>query len=286
MPRSLLIAGCNGMLGTALQRVAAKRGIACAAPPEGTFDITSRSDVESAVNSFAEAHRRGVLVNAAAYTNVERAEDEPDVAFAVNEGGAALLAEAAAAAGLAFVHVSTDFVFDGTKRGAYVETDEPNPLSVYGASKLAGELAVREKDPGALIVRTAWVFGPAGVNFPVKILDRARGHSSVTVVCDEVGCPTYTLDLAAGILDLLDAGAAGLFHLVASGSCARDEMAREVLSLAGLGEVDVVPVPSSTFPSKAVRPANSVLDCSKAAALGADMPEWRDGLARFIGTLR
>jgi len=282
----LLIAGCYGMLGTALQRVTAARGGTCAAPPEGAFDITSREDVESVVGAFAEGHPNGVLVNAAAYTNVERAEDEPERAFAVNEGGAALLAEAAASAGLAFVHVSTDFIFDGRKRGPYVETDQPNPLSVYGASKLAGEVAVRERHPQALVVRTAWVFGPGGANFPVKILDRARGHNSVTVVCDEVGSPTYTIDLARGILGLVDARAAGIFHLTGSGSCARDEMAREVLSLAGLDEVDVVPVPSSTFPSKAVRPANSVLDCSKAAALGVVMPEWREGLARFIGTLR
>ncbi len=196
-----------------------------------------------------------------------------------------LLAAAAARARLPFVHVSTDFVFDGTKSGAYAEDDEPHPLSVYGRSKLAGELAVAAEDPGALIVRTAWVFGPAGANFPTKILERARASAAIQVVCDEFGSPTYTLDLAAGILGLLGARARGLFHLAGSGSCCRDEMAREVLRLAGLSTVTVTPVPSSTFPSSAARPSNSVLDCSKAASLGITMPEWHDALARFMGTV-
>ncbi len=119
--------------------------------------------------------------------------------------------------GLRFVHVSTDFVFDGTKGAPYVETDEPNPLSVYGASKLAGERAVAEAFPDALIVRTAWVYGPPGPNFPQKILERARAGGTLQVVDTEVGCPTYTRDLARGILGLLDADASGLYHLVGAG---------------------------------------------------------------------
>jgi len=283
--RPILIAGAGGMLGHALRQVCAATGRESVAPAEREFDITSEEEVAHAVAEFAAAYPDGAVVNAAAFTNVERAEDEPELAFLVNETGAQLLAEAAARKGLPFVHVSTDFVFDGTKDGAYTEQDEPNPLSVYGRSKLAGEIAVASAHPGALTVRTAWVFGPAGVNFPTKIIDRARMTDSVSVVNDESGSPTYTLDLAAGILGLLDVGASGLFHLAGSGSCARDEMAREILRLAGLTHVEVVPVPASTFPSKAARPANSVLDCSKAAALGVTMPDWRDALARFVSTL-
>jgi dTDP-4-dehydrorhamnose reductase len=222
-------------------------------------------------------------VNAAAYTNVERAEDDAGTAYRVNELGARLLAEAARDAGLGFAHVSTDFVFDGAKWGAYVETDPTDPLSVYGASKLAGERAVAQAYPGALIVRTAWVYGPAGENFPVKILRAARTHPSLKVVTDEVGSPTYTIDLAAGLIALADAGAAGIFHLVGAGSCTRYELAVEVLRLAGL-EVPVEPVIAATFPSRAARPANSVLDCGKAAALGVRMPEWREALARFVSS--
>jgi dTDP-4-dehydrorhamnose reductase len=286
VPGPLLIAGAGGMLGHALQDICSQRGRSFFAPVESEFDITSVQEVSRVVTSFAALHPGGVLVNAAAYTNVERAEDDPETAFAVNRTGARLLAHAAARAGMSFVHVSTDFVFDGTKAGPYTEDDEPNPLSVYGVSKLAGERVVLAANPTALIVRTAWVFGPHGANFPTKILERAAGSIAITVVNDEVGSPTYTLDLAAGILDLADADARGIYHLAGSGSCTRDEMAREILRLAGLEAVKVMPVPASTFPSKAARPANSVLDCSKAAAAGVTMPDWRDALARFVPTVR
>lgn len=269
------------MLGTALQRVLAERGLAFQAPAEQDFDITDEAAVDAVVKGFASAYPSGVLVNAAAYTNVEKAEDDVATAYLVNETGPRLLAAAAGEAGLRFAHVSTDFVFDGTKEGPYAEDDEPAPLSVYGASKLAGELAVGDVLPEALIVRTAWVFGPGGVNFPTKILELAGRLPELSVVTDEHGSPTYTLDLAAGIVGLLDRGARGIFHLAGSGSCSRFEMAREVLRLAGV-EIPVKPVTADAFPSKAPRPRNSVLDCSKAASLGVTMPEWRDALARFL----
>jgi len=272
------------MLGTALQRVLTERGDRFMAPAESDFDITDEQAVALCVADFLEALRpgeRGVLVNAAAYTNVERAEDDEATAYRVNELGARLLAEAARRTGLAFAHVSTDFVFDGTKVGAYAETDAANPLSVYGASKLAGEVAVLEADPRALIVRTAWVFGPAGVNFPVKILEAARKHPLLKVVTDEVGSPTYTLDLAVGIVGLVDAGATGLFHLAGAGSCSRFELAKQILELAGI-DTPIEPVTADTFPTKAARPLNSELDCSKAALLGVTMPPWRDAVERFM----
>jgi dTDP-4-dehydrorhamnose reductase len=269
------------MLGTALQRVLADRGDAFVAPPESEFDITDADVVVATVAGFASANPGGLVVNAAAYTNVERAEDDEKTAYAVNEDGARLLAQAAHDAGLGFVHVSTDFVFEGCKTGAYVETDAVKPLSVYGASKLAGELAVAEAYPEALIARTAWVFGSAGENFPVKILRAARANPRLRVVTDEVGSPTYTVDLAAGILALAAAGAGGLFHLAGAGSCTRYELAVETLRLAGV-EAVVEPVSAAEFPSRVARPANSVLDCGKAAARGVVMPGWRDALARFV----
>ncbi|MBN2247117.1 MAG: dTDP-4-dehydrorhamnose reductase [Coriobacteriia bacterium] len=284
MTSAYLIAGASGMLGSALQRVCAERALRCEAPPEAEFDITDAAAVAGVVGAFAATlgdGERGVLVNAAAYTNVERAEDEPDLAYRVNEHGARILAEAARAAGHGFVHVSTDFVFDGAKLGPYAESDAPNPLSVYGASKLAGERAVAEAYPGALTVRTAWVFGESGVNFPTKILDLARERDTLSVVTDESGSPTYTVDLARGVLGLVDAGATGLYHLAGTGSCSRYELAAEVLRLAGL-ERRLIPVTADAFPSKAARPANSVLDCSKAAAIGVVMPPWQDALGRFI----
>jgi dTDP-4-dehydrorhamnose reductase len=293
--RAYLIAGAGGMLGTALQHVldeqaAAGERVRFEAPAEGQFDITDTASVARMAFDFAAtlgADEEPVLVNAAAYTNVERAEDEPDVAYRVNEDGARKLAFIAREAGMRFVHVSTDFVFDGAKDGPYIETDEPHPVSVYGASKLAGELAVVWENPDALIVRTAWVFGPggAGANFPLKVLTRARSGEPVRVVTDEVGSPTYTVDLARGILGLAATSASGLFHLAGAGSCSRYELAIEVLRLAGCGDIRIESASSADFPSKAQRPANSVLDCSKAAALGVTMPEWRDGLARYLGEI-
>lgn len=279
-----LIAGAGGMLGTALQTVLASRGIGFEAPPEGEFDITDPSSVTRHAERFARAlpaGARGVIVNAAAYTNVEQAEDHPDVAFRVNEQGARMLAEAARDSGLGFVHVSTDFVFDGTKLDGYTESDEPMPLSVYGMSKLAGEHAVHAAYAYALIVRTAWVFGENGANFPTKILDLAERMPVLKVVTDEIGSPTYTIDLAAGIVGLVEAQAHGLYHLAGAGSCSRFELAEAVLELAGLAAA-IEPVSAAEFATRAARPANSVLDCSKAAALGVTMPPWRDALARFI----
>lgn len=283
--RVYLIAGSGGMLGTALQRVLAHANARFVAPSEREFDITDPAAVALTLATFVESlvpGQTGVLVNAAAYTNVERAEDDEATAYRVNEHGARVLADAARETGLRFVHVSTDFVFDGTKRGAYAETDVTNPLSVYGASKLAGELAVAETYPDAIIARTAWVFGPGGANFPTKILAAAVTRTSLSVVTDEVGSPTYTLDLARALVALESAGASGLFHLAGSGSCSRFELARDVLALAGVTGVTLEPVTSDAFPTKAARPLNSVLDCSKAAALGVTMPPWRDALARFL----
>jgi dTDP-4-dehydrorhamnose reductase len=269
------------MLGTALQTVLAGAGVRFSAPPEAAFDITDANVVASVVDAFAHANPGALLVNAAAYTNVERAEDDTETAYRVNELGARLLAEAARDSGLGFAHVSTDFVFDGTKAGGYVETDPVNPLSVYGASKLAGERAVAGASPEALIVRTAWVFGAAGENFPVKILRAAREGRPLRVVTDETGSPTYTLDLAAGLLALAGAGVSGVYHLTGSGRCTRYELATEVLSVAGI-HVPVEPVVAATFPTRATRPANSVLDCGKAAALGVVLPDWRDAVHRFV----
>jgi dTDP-4-dehydrorhamnose reductase len=280
-----LIAGAGGMLGSALVEAIAERGGEAVAPPEAAFDITDPDIVAHIVREFAEASDApGVLLNAAAYTNVEGAEDEPDLAYLVNETGPRLLAEAAAASGVRFVHVSTDFVFDGEKGAPYVETNEPNPLSVYGASKLAGERAVLAADPDALVVRTAWSYYERGVNFPRKILELAARLDEFKVVTDERGSPTYIPDLARGIIALVGAGAQGVFHLTGAGACSRFELATELLRLVG-SEARVVPTTTASFPTKASRPRNAALDCGKAAALGVVMPAWQDGLARFAESI-
>lgn len=283
MERAYLIAGSGGMLGTALRSKITETLIA---PPERELDITDEFAIAAHVEDFASSlgsDVEGVFINAAAYTNVERAEDDSERAMLVNGWAPGELARAAASAGVRFVHVSTDFVFDGSKEGPYTEEDEPNPLSVYGITKLAGEHAALEFMPSALIVRTAWVFGPNGANFPNKVVAAAKDKGCLSVVTDEIGSPTYTMDLAAGIIGLVEAGAAGRYHLAGSGSCSRYELACETLRLAGLDSVPVEPVSSKDFETKAPRPRNSVLDCSKAARLGVTMPDWHDALARFLG---
>ena len=214
---------------------------------------------------------------------MEAAESNEARAFAVNERGARTVAEAAARHGLGLVHVSTDFVFDGAKTGPYTEDDTPNPLSVYGRSKLAGDRAVWAACPDALVVRTAWVYGPGGSNFPSKILAAARTRDEVRVVTDEVGSPTYSADLARGILELWLRGGRGLFNLAGSGSCSRFELAQEVIAAAGL-PARVVPVASGTFPTKAARPKNSVLCLDKARGLGVEMPPWQDSVRAYVRT--
>lgn len=280
----VLIAGASGMLGSSLQRILGERGTDFAAPAEREFDITDPDAVGRVVADFAASipgGTHGLLINAAAYTNVEAAEDNRDCAYRVNEYGARLLAGAARDSELGFVHVSTDFVFDGRSRQPYVEADEPNPLSVYGASKLAGERAVLDENDAALIVRTAWAFGANGVNFPTKILAAARQRDRLLVVNDEIGSPTYTVDLALGIVMLASAGATGLYHLTGAGQCSRYEFAREILGIAGV-DTPVEPVASDAMPSRVARPRNSVLDCGRAAAVGVILPDWHDGLSRFL----
>ncbi len=309
--RELLVFGAGGMLGTALKRVAELRGLIVRAYTEAELDITDRSAVQEAVADFAaHAKCRGVLgtvVNAAAYTDVEKAEGDGESAYLVNGLAAGWVAAASWKEGLDLVNVSTDFVFDGTKAGSYTEDDEPHPINVYGSSKLAGEKAVFSGHPAALVVRTAWTYGPGGTNFPLKILERARAAASgaiapaeattvgghpkspaLQVVADETGSPTYSISLADGLVALLDARATGLYHLAGSGSCSRYELAVETLRLAGFsvpGDISVQPVASAVFPTKAARPRNSVLDCTKAANLGVRLPEWQEGLARFMAEL-
>jgi dTDP-4-dehydrorhamnose reductase len=278
----VVVIGASGMLGSAVTILCADLGVKCHAYPESHLDITDPAALEVTLARVAEqSGSRAVVINAAAFTNVELAEDQEERAFAVNDRGARNLAEAATRHGLGLIHVSTDFVFDGTKEQGYKEEDIPNPLNAYGRSKLAGERAVLAAYPEVLLVRTAWVYGPGGDNFPRKIIERARHRDVLEVVSDEIGSPTYSIDLARGLLELWRLGATGVFHLAGSGSCSRYEMAQEVIDAAGLA-TRLVPVASSAFPSRAMRPARSVLCLDKSRRLGVEMPPWRESLRSYV----
>lgn len=276
----MLVFGCAGMLGTALVALGHERGADVTGYGHADVDVSDVRAVASAVERFAEGGD-GIVLNAAAYNDVERAESEVGRAFAVNGEGPAGMASAAREHGLRFVHVSTDYVFDGEHTIPYVEEDAPNPLSAYGRSKLEGERGVAAAYPEALVVRTSWVFGEDGNCFPAKVLARARQGAEMRMVRDETSRPTYATHLAEGILGLSDAGAEGLFHLAGSGWCSRFDFAEEILRQAGI-HVTLRPVSASEFPTVAGRPTWSVLDCGKAEGLGVALPIWQEGVAAYL----
>jgi dTDP-4-dehydrorhamnose reductase len=241
------------------------------------FDLSKRADTLEAITRL----RPGLILNCAAATDVDRCETDHDYADRGNSLAAKHVAEAAARAGARLLHVSTDFVFSGDKKSAYHESDTPDPINYYGHSKLVGEKSVVAQMPDAMIVRTSWLYGRGGTHFPGKVLKWAHGGGPLRIVEDQIGSPTYAEDLAQALRALADLDTSGLLHLGGSGCTSRFEWARQTLALARLG-AQVLPASSSDFPTSAPRPANSCLDCSKAADLGVGLPAWHDGLARYI----
>jgi dTDP-4-dehydrorhamnose reductase len=242
------------------------------------FDLSVRETTLKEIRRL----RPRLVINCAAATDVDRCETDHEYAGRGNTLAAKHAAEAAAGAGARLIHVSTDFVFAGDKRTPYREADTPQPISHYGLSKLAGERAVQLAAPDALIVRTSWMYGHGGTHFPGKVLQWARDGGPLRIVDDQQGSPTYADDLAAALRKLAErSNASGLFHLGGAGCTTRFRWAQEILVLAGL-DVQVVPASSAEFPLPAQRPANSCLDCSKAAGLGVELPPWQDALARYV----
>lgn len=243
-----------------------------------------------------EAARPDIVVSAAAYTAVDQAEDEKDLAFAVNATGAGKVAEAAARLGVPVIHLSTDYVFDGTKDGAYVETDATAPLGVYGASKLAGEQAVAAANPRHLILRTAWVYSPFGRNFVKTMLRLAGDRDEISVVADQWGNPTSALDIATAILRAATTfdrdkafDAFGVYHLVGTGETNWSGFARRVMEASqalGGPHARIRDIASRDYPAKAPRPRNSCLSTAKfAAVFGWQAPEWRSSVEAVVQNL-
>jgi dTDP-4-dehydrorhamnose reductase len=224
-----------------------------------------------------------VVINCAGYTAVDKAESEPDLAMAVNAGGAEAVAKACREAGASLVHVSTDYVFDGKAQRPYREDDPAEPINAYGRSKLEGERLVMKAHPMACVVRSAWLFGPGRPSFVDKLLALARKGAPLKVVTDQTGSPTYTHDLAEVLVEMGRRGVRGVLHAVNLGQASRYELARQALKLAGLDPELVRPAASGDFDLPAERPAYSVLDGRRLARLrGGPMPTWLDALRRYL----
>lgn len=247
------------------------------------LDITNEKQVGDAFSKV----RPDVVVNCAAYTDVDGCERNPELAFRVNARGSRVLAEEAARLKALLVHVSTDFVFDGEKSTPYREEDEPNPLSVYGISKLQGELAIRNSGCDHIIARTAWLYGPYGKNFIWSfVIQHARSGKGLRVVTDQVGSPSYTLDVSHGILALIQSEARGLFHLANKGACSRLELAKAALEEAAVA-ASIEPISTKKLALPAHRPSYSVLATHKfEKATGKAMPHWRSALRNFMARMK
>ena len=272
-----LILGAKGQLGRDLVAVFAELGEAAGFDlPE--LDITEAEAVIRTVRNF----HPDCVINAAAYTNVDGAEDDEETAFRINETGAGLVARAAAEHGVPVVYYSTDYVFDGTKTTPYEPDDPPHPLGAYARSKAAGEAATRAATPCHFVVRTAWLYGLGGNHFVEKILRAAAARATLDVVDDETGSPTHTVDLADATAALCATDAYGVYHAVNAGACTRYEMAQAILRLAK-SDVAVTACGSAAFPTKAVRPVYSVLSNRKLeAATGWVMRPWQAALEDYM----
>ena len=293
MTAPILVIGVTGQLAMALAEEAPVCGLAvqCVGPPTLDFDRP-----ESIGEAFA-ATAPPLVVNAAAYTAVDAAEDNADAAFRANRDGPAALARLCELAGIPLIHVSTDYVFDGLKGTPYVETDAVAPQGVYGASKLAGEQAVLADCSRAIVLRTSWLYSPIGKNFVRTMLAAGQRNSELRVVADQRGCPTSAADLAHAILRiaarLLDEGwqdsRTGIYHAAGSGATTWSDLAAATFEAAaryGMSVPVVVPIATHEWPTRVKRPPDSRLDCDKlAAAFGLRLPHWRDGLTRTVDAI-
>ena len=290
----ILVIGPTGQIGYELCRALHGRGDFATAGRRNAdlpLDLTDPDSIRSALSTS----RPEIVINAAAYTAVDQAEREPDLAFAVNRDGPGILAEMAARQDALMVHFSTDYVFDGSASDAYREQDPPNPLSVYGRSKLAGEQAVRAAGGRHVILRTSWVYGLRGRNFLTTILRLAEGQNSLRVVDDQLGVPNWCGWVANATVTAIRGAATrgpgdhglGLYHLSAAGETSWHGFASEILdSIRNTRETrarTVTPIPSSEYATAATRPARSTLDASSFAGdFGIDIPHWRDCLQQCL----
>ena len=287
----ILVTGGTGQLGTCLRALAWPAGIQVVAPARAALDLADPASIDALLGSGSWA----AVINCAALTAVDRCESEIVAAWQANALGPAGLAQATARRKIPLIHVSTDYVFDGSKAGAYVETDAVSPLGVYGASKAGGEQAVRTANPRHVIVRTAWVVSPHGQNFVKTMLKLAAARAQLRVVDDQIGAPTHAADLARTLaaitLRQIDdpAAPAGLYHFTSSGRVTWHGLAQEIFRLAaavGLKVPDVEAIATAQYPLPAQRPANSCLCTDKIGRDYAILPRpWQEAIREIVAQL-
>jgi dTDP-4-dehydrorhamnose reductase len=272
----IMVTGAGGMLARDVLITAERRNHEVAALDRGELDVCDARAVRAAV----AAEKPDAIVNCAAWTDVDGAESNEEAALELNGRAPGLLASAASAHGCQLIHVSTDYVFDGTATRPYVESDATGPRSAYGRTKLAGELAVGAAGARHAIARTAWLFGAGGHNFVATMLALAAGgRDEVAVVTDQIGSPTFAGHLALALVEIAERGLAGIVHTAGSGRCSWNELARETFAQAGVS-ANVTAVTSEQFPRPAPRPAWSVLASERADA--PVLPPWREGLRAYL----
>lgn len=269
----VLLTGANGQLGSALCEVFGNETVIPKDLPD--FDLTCSSVEEEIVGSAPD-----LIIHAGAYTDVDGAEREPDLALAVNAKGTEQIARAAVRLGARLIYISTDYVFDGKQRIPYCENDIPHPINLYGFSKWRGEQVVLASGAKALVVRTAWLYGLVGKNFVKSIMRAAQSEPILKVVNDQSGCPTYAEDLAAAVALLVRKDVEGVIHATNRGQCTWYEFAQAIVREMGFC-CSVMPITTEQAGRLARRPSYSVLSSDRMASLGLALPEWSQALARF-----
>ncbi|SFH86755.1 dTDP-4-dehydrorhamnose reductase [Pisciglobus halotolerans] len=272
-----MVTGANGQLGQELCRLLDEKNIDYIAAKREELDITNNE----AVDIYVDRKRPDVIYHCAAYTAVDLAEDEgKEQNWLVNVEGTKNIARAAEKVGATLVYISTDYVFDGTNEAEYTENDVPNPKNEYGKAKLAGELAVKKYCTHYYIIRTSWVFGQYGKNFVYTMMNLAKTHSTLTVVNDQIGRPTWTRTLAEFMIYLIEKNpVSNIYQLANQEKCSWYEFAQEILKDK---DVEIKPVTSAEYPQKAYRPKHSVMDLSKAEELGFNIISWKEALKQFL----
>jgi len=277
-----VVIGARGLLGQDIVKEGERRGWSLLTPRRDDLDITRQ---ESIAEYFSHM-KPDWIINCAAYVEVDKAEEEQEMAFELNANGALAVARASLETGAKLVHISTDYVFDGSKQTPYTEDDETHPLGIYAESKLRGEQLIMSANPSSIIARTAWLYGTGRENFPSKILRAALEGHPLKIVADRVGSPTYTVDLSYAIAEMMDRSIdAGIYHVVNRGAASWHDIVREMLASANVN-VPLERASNADYPTPAKRPLYSVLSGRKLAALNITLPTWQDAVRRYVKELR